>query len=567
LPDRDRLAYVRDREPEPLAASACRRPLSPRHAPPLLLALVLVLATAIALRFWRLGWGLEQGLPFPDEQLLWIGSAVKFYRLSWDSFAVERLPYPTLYGYLAGLVTSVVAALGGFDASKPFGLQAILVARIVSAAAGVATVAVVGLLARRAYGDRAGIAAAALCAVFPLEIVQVHVASVDVVLFLASAATLLASLGLAGRGRALRASLAGLTAGFAFAAKYTGAVMLAPVAWAILEAAWRDRSIRSAAQLGGAALAGFALAVLLACPYCVFSQLMLRELGWLRYMNAQAAIAVPNAHLAPSLGWYGRPWLYQLVASLPYAFGWPLYLLSLLGLSDALRSRTRADRVLLAGIGAAFLVIGSANVTYPRYLLPLCPGLLVLAARAGVGTQGGVRSARGAALAAAWAYALVLAGTQVARTSYDQQLELARWLASARRAQASAVPATVGVPAHTTLYYRLCETLRREGLDCAPIEDDAWLTTDAQVIAIPHWYEIAMRRDRPEGPASAALAQIAAGRTPFREVRRVDSWFLQQDLYRRLDPAFAVDLAQGSVGFTVYARGAAASALARSRVP
>ena len=30
-----------------------------------------------------------------------------------------------------------------------------------------------------------------------------------------------------------------------------------------------------------------------------------------------------NNILAPAVGWYARPYLYQFVASLPFALGWP----------------------------------------------------------------------------------------------------------------------------------------------------------------------------------------------------------------------------------------------------
>jgi hypothetical protein len=247
------------------------------------------------------------------------------------------------------------------------------------------------------------------------------------------------------------------------------------------------------------------------------------------------------------------------VAALPYSLGWPVHLLALLGLAIALRRRELADRLLLAGVLPFFLVMGSVNVTYPRYLLPLCPGLLVLAARAGAGPLPLPRL-RAAALAAAWVYSALLAASQVARTSYDQQVEVARWLAAGLGPGARI---SVGVPEFAQVYYRLCEPLRRVGLGCVPIADTAWLDAPTAVIAIPHWYEISIRRDRPGSAAALALEKIATGGTRFREVGRWESWYLDQDLYRRLDPAFAVELTQGAAGFTIYARGRARGMLAR----
>ena len=160
-------------------------PVSGRSLPRRALALLLVGLTAIALRFWRLSWGLEQGLCFPDEQLFWGTSAARFVPLSWDSFAVESLPYPTLYRYAAGLATALAHSLGLLEGAAPSQLEGVWIARIVSAVAGAVTSLALGALAWRAYGARVGIAAAALWAAFPLEVVQVHYASVDVVLALA----------------------------------------------------------------------------------------------------------------------------------------------------------------------------------------------------------------------------------------------------------------------------------------------------------------------------------------------------------------------------------------------
>jgi hypothetical protein len=121
----------------------------------------------------------------------------------------------------------------------------------------------------------------------------------------------------------------------------------------------------------------------------------------------------------------------------------------------------------------------------------------------------------------------------------------------------------IGVPESALPYYRLCEPLQEAGLGCRPIPDDGWLDAPTSVIAIPHWYEIAIHRDQPGSAAALALENIAAGGTRFREVARWESWYLDQDLYAWLDPAFAVELTQGASGFTIYARGSARGKLAR----
>jgi len=161
------------------------------------------------------------------------------------------------------------------------------------------------------------------------------------------------------------------------------------------------------------------------------------EMGW----------PFQNNYLVPSLGWYGRPYLYQLVAGLPFGLGWPLAVVALAGVVVALRRHELADRIVLAALLPYFLVIGSSRVTFSRYLLPLFPGLLLLAARALCDLP---RAPRAALLATVLAYSLVLATSQVARFSTRQQREIARWIAglrppgSAERLRVAVPPAGTG---------------------------------------------------------------------------------------------------------------------------
>ena len=82
-----------------------------------LLAAMTLLA-AVALRFWRLSWGLANGEFFPDE-LIFSGRAAAFVPLSWASFDLHDFLYPTLYGYLAGAATAIAHALGVLPAPGP----------------------------------------------------------------------------------------------------------------------------------------------------------------------------------------------------------------------------------------------------------------------------------------------------------------------------------------------------------------------------------------------------------------------------------------------------------------
>src|SRR5690606_29021176 len=134
-------------------------------------------------------------------------------------------------------------------------------------------------------------------------------------------------------------------------------------AWALLEIAIAERSVRRLVVLGAAFGAGLLLVLTIACPPCwLETDRLLTSLGQLRYLSNSATWRPPTNHLSPGLGWYGRPYLYQLVAALPFALGTPAYLVCLLGVAIALRRRTPADRVLLIGLAAWFVFIGNMQV-------------------------------------------------------------------------------------------------------------------------------------------------------------------------------------------------------------
>jgi len=254
-----------------------------------------------------------------------------------------------------------------------------------------------------------------------------------------------------------------------------------------------------------------------------------------------------NNVLTPSLGWYGKPYFYQLFASLPYALGWPLYALALAGIVVAARRRELADRIVLSAILPYFAFMGSQQVVFPRYLLPLFPGLIVLAGRALLAADRWHR-VRGALFATVWIYSMVLTATQVARFSRGQQAAVAQ-----RIAQRNLGKVRVAVPDFPLDYFALARPFAQAKLVQVPVTDGHWFDQRAEFFVLPEWYAIAIRRDRPDGPAARDLQRLESGRAGYRFVARWRSSYLQRDLYTHLDPAFAGDLWQGEIGFDVYA--------------
>jgi len=508
---------------------------------------VAVVAGAMFLRFWRISWALTDGTWFPDETL-WANSAAFFSPLSWHAFVDDRhlrLPYPAGYAILSGLSLAAARTL----AFNPFGggnADAILIARLVSATAGVACVVLVGLFARRLGGRAVGLAAAALMAVVPLHAMQNHYASSDVVHTTSVVLVMFAGYAVARRGTRASALLLGAASGLAFGTKYTGLAMMATGGLVILDVAIRQRRVERAIDLGVWLVAGFLAAAALACPPCALDPA--RVVGMWRWQwNFKSTDFVIN-HLVPSLGWYGRPYAYQLVAAFPFILGWPVYALVLAGLVAAVKRRDVGDRVVLATILPYFLAMGGSPITLLRYLLPVVPGLIVLAARSGSLVPRARRLWPGM-VALACVYSFVLSASQIARYSLTAQQQMAHWIAEGQTGGRST---RIAAPAKLQRYVLLTRPLADVGLSCTAAEDGRWFEDAPDVFVLPALHEVAIRRDEPDGLAAAELDRLEAGELPYRAARRWSSWYLQREFYTWLDPGFAI--AEGAMDFTVYVR-------------
>jgi len=532
--------------------AGARRDAWPLAPLPTAVALAAILGLAVAVRSWRLGWGLEQQLAFPDELAVWRGFLFAFSPPRWEALLGQPVTYPPLYGYLAGLAVASSKALGLIGPERNV-FEALLVARAVSVAAGAATVLLVFCIAARAYGSLAGILAAALVASFPREATQTHYASVDVLLGTTAALTMLASCAFTARRTRSRAFACGAAVALAFGVKYNGIVLGAAPGWVLLEVALGERAPRRALGLGLAFVCGLLLALLVGCPPCIFETArIVTKLGELNALSDSAAWQPPNSHLATTLGWYGRPYLYQLVAALPFALGWPAYLLSVLGVAVALWRRTPVDRVLLVALAAWFFFLGRTHVTFVRYLIPLFPALAVLGAR-GLLALRLPRRVTAAIATAVVAYGFVLGFSQVDRMSYDQQLGVARWIAE-RFPEAARASLRVVVPRESAAWLQLHRPLERVGVGVGTAAPGRWLAERPDVFILPEWYATSVRRDDRRARFRAQLDQLEAGALGYREAVRFESRYFQQDLYARLDPAFASELSMGAVGFRIYLR-------------
>ncbi|MBD3162276.1 MAG: phospholipid carrier-dependent glycosyltransferase, partial [Candidatus Eisenbacteria bacterium] len=358
----------------------------------------LLLAIGGFLRFW----GIDGDLPYVlhyDEPTL-IDNAV--WMLQHETLHPHFFNYPTgLIYLLAGLFGALLLGgrlIGRFEGGQEaidwltagtytrppeggvlyfyptVGVPTLyLIGRIVSATAGVLTIALVYALARRC-GTSRGTArlASLLFALAPLAVAHAHLITTDSAAMAAGTLALLAVLR-AEEGGARRWLLAGALGGMAAGIKYNAGlvVLVLPVLAVWL---WRSRPTAMIRPLLLAALAAI-LAFLLLTPFAVLDpEAFLGDLGhelrrvssvMERFQDAAAVEASPVEKLG-EIFWHH--------------LGPVGILVGLWGAIRAIRSRRFAMVAIVVWVAVSLLPQLRWQTLYARYLLPSWPGVILLVA-------------------------------------------------------------------------------------------------------------------------------------------------------------------------------------------
>jgi hypothetical protein len=338
------------------------------------LALVAILGLAAALRFTALGWGLRHE-PDWDERVFvqsagWVVAAGDFDHRFYE--------YPGLAVYLLAL------AVAPHDPPE-VGAPAYLAARRLVAGFGVVSVLLAFVLGFRLAGAAAGLAAALLLAVSPLDIQTSHMVRPDVML----AAFFLAALIVFDLAPSWRRgdAWAGLAIGAATAVKFTG-VLLVP-SYLLRRFSTPGARPRGMFLAGLASLAAFAVL----SPYSI-----------LRLRSFADGIATQwSYHYAARSD--SRTFVDKVVHDLwrlEDSFGVAAVALILAGVAFAARDGRRWWPA-LALPPVLIGMMATADVQWPRFLVPILGVLAILAGRAvaAVGARFGAMAAAVLALAAA----------------------------------------------------------------------------------------------------------------------------------------------------------------------
>jgi hypothetical protein len=338
------------------------------------LVLALILAAGLALRLVNN----DYGLPFVysiDEASHFASRAVEMF---WQDLDPGYYQNPAAYTYVLYVVLRVLYGPLGFLFDLPYGnvteqfakdpSELWVVARTLAAVLCMAGVAATYAAARRLWGVREGLVAAAVLAFAFLPVAYSRVAVTDVGSLAGVALALLWSVRAAEGGRTRHYALAGAAAGLAIAFKYTAGLALLPLGIAAV-ARLRADGARAA---GGLALGGLCAVALFALlnPF-VFGSLD----DWWRDLRDQADVAASD----PKPGQESGGVSYYL-DSLTWGLGWAGLAAALAGSVLVLRRDLVRGVMLIAVPLALFAYLAVQSRYFGRWLLPAYPALAMLAA-------------------------------------------------------------------------------------------------------------------------------------------------------------------------------------------
>jgi hypothetical protein len=331
----------------------------------------MLLALSLVLRLW----GIKQGLPYSynsDEATHFVPRAIGF-------FGHDLNPHyflnPPAYSYLLFVVFELW--FGSADAVRhlyttdPTAL--FVVARVVAAGLGTASVLLLYLAGRRLFGRDVGLLAAAILGLGFLPVFYSHLALNDVPTLAPISLSLYGIAGVLRRGRARDYALSGLGIGLAAATKYTGGVMLFCLVLAALCDGGEDAPLRAARRLLLAGLVA-ALAFVAANPYALLDpHSFFSGVGQQASLSAGPDPVKLGTRAGNGLGYY--LWTFT------WGLGW-IPSLAALGGAALIIVRRRIGLALVTFPALVFFLIymGGQPRYFGRWVMPVFPLVALLAA-------------------------------------------------------------------------------------------------------------------------------------------------------------------------------------------
>ena len=365
------------------------------------LILAFILIAGLALRVWNN----DYGLPFiysVDEASHFTDRAVGMFREGLDPGYYQN---PAAYTYLVHLLLRGMYGPLGFLFDLSFGNvteqfnkdpgEIWIAARTLAALLCMGGVATVYVAAKRLWGVREGLVAAAVLAFAFLPVAYSRIAVTDVGSLIGVSLALLFAVRAHEENRLRDWALGGAAVGLAAAFKYTAGLAALP----LVVAALAGPSLRRA---GGLALAGLAALV----AFAALNPYLFTSLGdWWGDLRDQADVAANDPKPGQESGGLG-----YYLDSLTWGLGWAGLAAALSGAVLLLRRDLVRALVLVSLPLALFAYLAVQSRYFGRWLLPAYPALALLAAY-GIASAVELLPQRASlrALAAAALTALVLA--------------------------------------------------------------------------------------------------------------------------------------------------------------
>ncbi|HVD56919.1 MAG TPA: glycosyltransferase family 39 protein [Thermoleophilaceae bacterium] len=337
------------------------------------LILALILVAGLGLRVWNN----DYGLPFiysVDEASHFTDRAVGMFREGIDPGYYQN---PAAYTYLIHLLLRGMYGPLGFLFDLSFGNvteqfskdpgEIWIAARTLAALLCMGGVAAVYVAARRLWGVREGLVAAAVLAFAFLPVAYSRIAVTDVGSLIGVSLALLFAVRAHEENRLRDWALGGAAVGLAAAFKYTAGLAALP----LVVAALAGPSLRRA---GGLALAGLAALV----AFVALNPYLFTSLGdWWGDLRDQADVAANDRKPGQESGGFG-----YYLDSLTWGLGWAGLAAALAGAVLLLRRDLVRALVLVSLPLALFAYLAVQSRYFGRWLLPAYPALALLAAYA-----------------------------------------------------------------------------------------------------------------------------------------------------------------------------------------
>jgi hypothetical protein len=337
--------------------------------------LIVVLVVAFLLRLWGVGFG----LPFlyhADEPIV-VNHALAF---GMGDLNPHFFNIPPLVSYLLflcyGLYCVAGCATGLFHSVREFEqifyfdpTSFYLIARLIfGVSLGTASVYVLFRLVRRFWDTRTALWASLFLSVNFLHVRDSHYIYADIPLLIVLLLGFFAFFRVAENPSSWKWHLlAGGVIGWAVAVKYNGIFLAIPYLWVCL----RRVSWKYWLPFGLLAAVAATATFILLNPYAILDHaFFVKELA--EQSNSNSG---------------GFSWFHHLTYSLAGALGWPMLVLALLGAFQALLAKDVRSQAVAVFVIAYYAVLCRFGQPYDRYVLPLIPFMLILAAKTLLGLK------------------------------------------------------------------------------------------------------------------------------------------------------------------------------------